>query len=362
MCTWKGVVQLKGLLLAGGTGSRLRPLTYTGAKQLIPVANRPILFYAIDALVQADITDIGVIIGETGDEVREAVGDGEKFGARVTYIPQSAPLGLAHAVKSARNFLGEDTFLMFLGDNLLRGGVAALAHRFRQGDFAASILLTEVEDPRQFGVAVLEGDRVVKLVEKPKVPPSHWALVGVYCFSPAIHDAIEGLKPSWRGEYEITDAIQQLIDWNMTVDAARVEGWWKDTGRPEDVLEANRLVLEDLEGHIEGIMDDDTRVSGRVTVAPDVRITRSVIRGPVSIAEGAVIEDSYIGPYTAIGPNVRVSRTEIENSVVLADCVIEDIDVRIDQTLMGRGVQVRGSKARPRALRLVLGDHSRVEV
>ena len=353
---------MKGLVLAGGTGSRLRPLTYTGAKQLIPVGNRPILFYAIDALVEAGIDDIAVIVGDTADEVRRALGDGQKFGARLTYVAQSAPLGLAHAVKSARNFLADEPFLMFLGDNLLRGGLSGLAKRFRSGAYAASILLTEVSDPRQFGVAVLDGDRVVKLMEKPQEPPSRWALVGAYCFSPAIHQAIAGLNPSWRGEYEITDAIQQLIDWGMAVDAARVEGWWKDTGRPEDVLDANRLILEDLQERLQGQIDEESQVSGRVVIEPGAQVLRSVVRGPVTIASGALVEDSYVGPYTSIGQDVRILRTEIENSVVLAESVIQDVDVRIDQSLIGRGVTVMGRQRRPRALGLVLGDQSRVEL
>lgn len=353
---------MKGLVLAGGTGSRLRPLTYTGAKQLIPVGNRPILFYAIDALVEAGITDIAVIVGDTADEVKQALGNGQAFGARLTYVAQDAPLGLAHAVRSAREFLDDEPFLMFLGDNLLRGGLVGLADRFRNGDYAASILLTQVADPRQFGVAVLNGDRVVKLVEKPKEPPSNWALVGAYCFSPAIHEAIERLEPSWRGEYEITDAIQQLIDRGLSVDAARVQGWWKDTGRPEDVLDANRLILEDISGDLGGLVDAESQVSGRVILESGAQILRSVVRGPVAIAAGVVIEDSYVGPYTAIGPNVRIRRTEIENSVVLADSVIEDVDVRIDQSLVGRGVTVVGRRRRPRALGLVLGDQSRLEL
>lgn len=355
-------MKIKGLVLAGGTGSRLRPLTYTGAKQLIPVANRPILFYAIDALVEAGITDIGVIVGDTAQEVQRALGTGEQFGATLTYITQEAPLGLAHAVKSARRFLGDEAFLMFLGDNLLRGGVQDLVDRFRAGDYAASILLTQVGDPRQFGVAVLDGDRVVRLVEKPKDPPSSWALVGVYCFSVVIHEAVATLRPSWRGEYEITDAIQQLIDWDLAVDAARVQGWWKDTGRPEDVLEANRLVLEDLVDARLGAVDVDSTITGRVAINPGARIVRSVVRGPVSIAEGVTVEDSYIGPYTALGPQVTVRRCEIENSVILSDSTIEDIDTRIDQTLLGRGVTVKGRKSRPRALRFVLGDQSQAEI
>lgn len=353
---------MKGLLLAGGTGSRLRPLTYTGAKQLIPVANRPILFYAIDAMVSAGVKEIGVVVGETRDEVREALGDGTAFHCHLTYIEQMRPLGLAHAVKTASDFLGESPFLMFLGDNLLRGGLKSLVSRFEEGDYAASILLTEVPDPRQFGVAVVEGDQVVGLIEKPEHPPSHWALVGAYCFSPHVHRAIAQLEPSWRGELEITDAIQTLIDWGLEVDAARVEGWWKDTGRPEDVLEANRLILEDLSSSVTGSVDDASELTGRVEVRAGARIRNSVIRGPVSIAEEALIQDSYVGPYTAIGPRVEILRTEIENSVVLADSHIHDVPDRVDQSLIGRNVTVTGTPRRPRALRVVLGDKSRVDL
>lgn len=354
--------KLKGLLLAGGTGSRLRPLTYTGAKQLIPVANRPILFYAVDAMVSVGIEEIGVIIGETGQEVQAALGFGGQFGCSFTYIPQSEPLGLAHAVKTAREFLGASSFLMFLGDNLLRGGLSRLAHRFLEGDFAASILLTEVKNPTQFGVAVVDEGRVVRLVEKPKQPPSNLALVGAYCFGPRIHQAIDQLKPSWRGEYEITDAIQALIDDDLPVDATLVEGWWKDTGRPEDVLEANRLVLEDIESQIEGTVDEDSRLEGRVIVGEGAEIRRSKIRGPVSIASGARVEDSYVGPYTSIGQGVFISHTEIENSVVLTDSKIHDVNGRIDQSLIGRGVTVSGVPSRPRAVHLILGDQSRIDL
>ncbi len=353
---------LKGLLLAGGTGSRLRPLTYTGAKQLIPVANRPILFYAIDAMVAAGITDIGVIIGDTGEEVQDALGEGSQFDCHFTFIPQSAPLGLAHAVKVARNFLSDSPFLMFLGDNLLRGGLTRLVDRFRQGDFAASILLTEVDNPEHFGVAVVDHGRVIHLIEKPQNPPSKLALVGAYCFTPLIHQAIERLKPSWRGEYEITDAIQGLLDADLPVDATLVEGWWKDTGRPEDVLEANRLVLEDIQTAVHGEVDNDSRIEGRVVIQKGAQIWRSTIRGPVSIASGAKVEDSYVGPYTSIGPGVHIIHTEIENSVVLSDSHIIDVSERIDQSLVGRGVIVQGIRSRPRAVHLILGDQSRIDL
>ncbi len=356
------MAKLKGLLLAGGTGSRLRPLTYTGAKQLIPVANRPILFYAVDALVAAGVEEIGVIVGDTRREVEAALGDGSQFDAHLTYIPQSEPLGLAHAVKTARSFLGTSPFLMFLGDNLLRGGLTRLATRFMTGGFAAAILLTEVKDPTQFGVAVVEDGRVVRLVEKPKDPPSNLALVGAYCFGPTIHHAIDRLEPSWRGEYEITDAIQTLIDQNLSVDATLVEGWWKDTGRPEDVLEANRLVLEDIENQIDGTVDDESHLEGRVIVGLGAQVIRSTIRGPVSIAAGARIQDSYVGPYTSIGQGVLISHTEIENSVVLTDSKISAVNGRIDQSLIGRGVTVSGVQTRPRAVHLILGDQSRIDL
>ena len=336
----------------------MRPLTYTGAKQLIPVANRPILFYAVDAMVQAGIEDIGVILGETGQAIRDNLGDGRQFGCRLTYIPQSAPLGLAHAVKTAAPFLGHDSFLMFLGDNLLRSGLTQLVDRFRNGSYAASILLTEVGDPRQFGVAVVEQGRVTRLVEKPTNPPSHWALVGAYCFSPEIHDIVNTLTPSGRGEYEITDAIQVLIDKNRIVDATFVEGWWKDTGHPQDVIDANRLVLEDISSSVTGDIDAASDIAGRVQVGHGSRIAHSTIRGPVVIGDDVSITNSYIGPYTAIGDRVIIEQTEIENSVVLPDSRIIDVPERIDQSLIGRGVTVEGGHKRPKAVRLVLGDQS----
>ena len=355
-------MKLKGLLLAGGTGSRLRPLTYTGAKQLIPIANRPILHYAVEAMVQAGITEIGVIIGDSGPAIRQSLGPGDTFGCHFTYIAQDAPLGLAHAVKTARDFLAEDPFLMFLGDNLLRSGLKPLVDRFVSGGYAASILLTRVADPRQFGVAVVEKGCVTRLVEKPAEPPSPFALVGAYCFQPAIHTVIANLKPSWRGEYEITDAIQALIDTEHVVDATFVEGWWKDTGRPEDVIEANRLILEDLIPVQHGTWDEASEVVGRVSIGDNARIEHSSLRGPVVVGADAHIRNSYIGPYTTIGDGVWIEDTEIENSVVLPDSQIRRVAERIDQSLIGRGVRVQGQMQRPKAMRLVLGDHSRVDL
>lgn len=353
---------MKGLILAGGTGSRLRPLTYTRAKQLIPIANRPLLHYAIEALTEAGITDIGVVVGDTAKEVEAALGDGSRFGCRLTYIPQSAPLGLAHAVSTAEPFLGDDAFLMYLGDNLLKGGITEVVEAFLANRWDASILLTPVPHPEQFGVAVVDGQTIVRLVEKPAEPPSNLALVGVYLFRPAIHDAIASLEPSWRGEYEITDAIQTLIDRGHAVHADFVRGWWKDTGKPEDVLDANRLILEELESRVDGDVDALSEITGRVVIDAGATVRRSTIRGPAVIGAGARVEDSYIGPFTSIGPGVQVRHTEIEMSVVLADAVLEDVPARIDGSLIGRGAHVCRRTRAPRSLALVLGDQSRVEV
>ncbi|MCL8207031.1 MAG: glucose-1-phosphate thymidylyltransferase [Actinomycetia bacterium] len=353
---------MKGLILAGGTGSRLRPLTYTGAKQLLPVANRPILHYALEAVVAAGITDVGMVVGDTAAEIEAACGDGRAFGCRITYIRQPAPLGLAHAVQTARPFLGDAPFLMYLGDNLLKGGVTELVQAFRAADWDAAILLTPVPHPEQFGVAVVEGGRVVRLVEKPRVPPSNLALVGVYLFRPSVHAAIATLTPSWRGELEITDALQRLIDAGRTVHAETVTGWWKDTGRPEDVLEANRLVLEDLVPRVAGTVDAASRLDGRVVVEAGARIVRSTVRGPAIIGPDALVEDSFVGPFTSLGPRVVVRETEIEHSVVMADTVLEAVPGRLDGCLLGRGVRVARRRDAPRAFRLVLGDQSHVEV
>ncbi len=363
---------MKALVLSGGTGSRLRPLTYTSAKQLVPIANKPILFYAIEAIREAGITDFGVIVGDTKREVKEAVGDGSRWGIRVTYIEQDAPRGLAHAVLIARDFLQDDPFIMFLGDNLVREGVTAFVRRFEEARAAAAaqggegpnalILLSEVDEPQRFGVAELRDGRVVRLVEKPKEPPSNLALVGVYLFDRHIHEAVRAIQPSWRGELEITDAIQWLVEHGYTVEPHLVTGWWKDTGKPEDVLEANRLVLEGIERRVEGEVDALSRVDGRVVVERGARVVNSVVRGPAVIGAGAVIKNAYVGPFTSIGPNVTVRNSEIENSVVLADSVISDVGARIDESLIGRNVVLARTDGLPRAVKVVLGDNSRASI
>ena len=351
---------LKGLILSGGAGTRLRPITHTSAKQLVPVANKPVLFYGIEALVEAGVTDIVIVIApETGDEIREAVGDGSKFGARVTYVVQDAPRGLAHAVLTAEEALGHGPFIMYLGDNLLRDGVRALADRFREGESDALILLTKVPDPWHYGVAELDGERVVRLVEKPKDPPSDMALVGVYLFGPAIFEAARAIKPSWRNELEITDAIQHLIDNGARVESRTVTGWWKDPGQLADMLEANRLVLEDLERSIEGEIES-ARIEGRVAVAPGARIERSLVRGPAIIGPGAVITDSYIGPYTSIDRDVVVEHSEVQHSILLAGAKVLSLETRMEASLLGRNVTLKRGERRPRTISMIVGDNSEI--
>ena len=351
--------ELKGLVLSGGAGTRLRPITHTSAKQLVPVANRPVLFYGLEALRAAGVTDVGIIVGDTHAEIEEAVGDGSALGIRATYIRQEAPLGLAHAVLTAEEFLGDSPFVMYLGDNLLRDGITDLADRFRQGDTDAMILLQKVADPQSYGVAELEDGRVVRLVEKPAEPKTDLALVGVYMFTPAILDSAKAIHPSARGELEITDAIQHMIDRGLRVEPHEVTGWWKDTGRIDDMLEANRLVLDVITPRVEGELVDTT-VEGRVVVEPGARLVNSSVRGPAVIGAGAVVEDAYIGPYTAISEGVVVRRAEVEHSILLENSRLEDLDARVESSLIGRGVTIARSDAKPRAYRFMIGDSSSV--
>jgi glucose-1-phosphate thymidylyltransferase len=354
---------LKGLILSGGAGTRLRPITHTSAKQLVPVANKPVLFYGIEALVDAGVEEIGIIIApETGDEIRAAAGDGSQFGARITYIVQDKPAGLAHAVLTAEEFIGGSPFVMYLGDNLLRDGLRGLVSTFTEHEPDALILLTPVDDPQSYGVAELDGEKIVRLVEKPKDPPSNLALVGVYLFSNLIFDAARSLEPSWRGELEITEAIDKLIDDGRTVRSEVVRGWWKDTGQLADMLEANRLVLEELETELEGDIDAGSRVEGRVQLAPGARLIRSVVRGPAVIGADACIEDAYIGPYTSIGAGVHVRRSEVEHSIILGDSVVEDLGTRMEASLLGRSVKLTRSDGPPKTLRLLVGDKCEIEI
>ena len=351
---------LKGLILSGGAGTRLRPITHTSAKQLVPVANKPVLFYGIEALVAAGIEEIVIVIApETGAEIQEAAGDGSRFGARITYVEQDAPRGLAHAVLTAEEALEGRPFAMYLGDNLLRDGITELVDSFTAGEHDALLLLTQVPDPWHYGVAELDGDRIVRLVEKPKDPPSDMALVGVYLFGPRIFDAARAIRPSGRGELEITDAIQHLIDDGSRVESRTVSGWWKDTGQLADMLEANRLILEDIDRSVEGELID-SKAEGRVCIAAGARVERSQVRGPAIIGAGAQIVDSYIGPYTSIAEGVTIERSEVEHSILLANCSVRNLDARMEASLLGRNVQLTRSDGLPRTLRMIIGDRSEI--
>jgi glucose-1-phosphate thymidylyltransferase len=353
---------LKGLILSGGKGTRLRPITHTSAKQLVPVANKPVLFYGIEAMAKAGIEEVGIIIApETGDEIKAAAGDGSRFGVELSYIVQDEPLGLAHAVLTAEAFLGDSAFVMYLGDNLLQGGIEDLVAAFRANEPDALILLTPVPDPEQYGVAELNNGTVVRLVEKPPEPKTDLALVGVYMFKPAIHAAAKTIEPSGRGELEITDAIQHLVDTGSRVEPHIVEGWWKDTGRLDDMLAANRLVLDTIEARVEGELID-SRVDGRVVVEPGARLERSTVRGPAIIGTGALLTDCYVGPYTAIGDRCEIENAEVEHSILLEGAVVRDLAGRMESSLLGRNVTVGRDKRQPRAYRFMVGDNSEVGI
>jgi glucose-1-phosphate thymidylyltransferase len=353
---------MKGLILSGGAGRRLRPLTYTGAKQLIPVANKPIIYYGIESLIKAGITEIGVVVGDTAEEVKAVVGNGDRWNIRITYIHQDAPLGLAHAIKIARAFLGDDTFIMYLGDNILKEGVVEFVNLFNAHRPNSLILLTEVPNPTEFGVAVVDAQGTVqRLVEKPKDPPSNLALVGVYIFDNEVFTAIDNIKPSWRNELEITDAIQWLLDHGNTIEAHTVKGWWKDTGKPDDIIEANLLVLEAIVAKHEGTHTNST-INGRVCTAPGSVIDRSVIRGPATIGENSTITNSYIGPFSSIGSNVIIENSEIECSVIMAGAQIRNVENRIDRSIVGKNVIINVNTQSPRTHKFIIGDQSYVEI
>jgi glucose-1-phosphate thymidylyltransferase len=353
---------LKGLILSGGKGTRLRPLTHTSAKQLVPVANKPVLFYGLEAMADAGIAEVGIIVApETGGEIREAAGDGSAFGLKIEYIEQDAPLGLAHAVLTAEPFLGSSPFVMYLGDNLLRDGIRALVDTFRSEEPDALILLTPVPDPENYGVAELSDGRVTKLVEKPPQPATDLALVGVYMFTPSVFEAARAIEPSGRGELEITDAIQHLVDGGLRVDPHIVHGWWKDTGQVQDMLEANRLILDDLEERHDGELVD-CRVEGRVAIEAGARLERTTVRGPAVIGAGSQIVDAYIGPFTAIGEGVQIRSAELEHSIVLSGSSISDLEHRIEASLIGRNVRIGRGPALPKAYRFVVGDNADVQI
>ncbi|ANS65223.1 glucose-1-phosphate thymidylyltransferase [Streptomyces lincolnensis] len=349
-------------MLSGGAGTRLRPITHTSAKQLVPVANKPVLFYGLEAIADAGISEVGIVVGDTADEIREAVGDGSQFGIKVTYIPQEAPLGLAHAVLIAQDFLGDDDFVMYLGDNFIVGGITGLVEEFRAERPEAQILLTRVPNPTSFGVAELDGSgRVVGLEEKPKQPKSDLALVGVYLFTSAIHEAVRSIEPSWRGELEITHAIQWLIDDKRDVRSTTISGYWKDTGNVTDMLEVNRSVLETVEPVTEGTVDEGSEIIGRVRIEAGARVSGSRIVGPAIIGAGTVVNDAYIGPFTSVSEDCRIEDSEIEYSIVLRGSSVTGVR-RVEASLIGRDVEVTPAPRNPKAHRLVLGDHSKVQI
>jgi glucose-1-phosphate thymidylyltransferase len=352
---------MKALIPSGGAGTRLRPITHTSAKQLVPIANKPILFYGLEALAEAGVREVGLVVGDTAPEIEEAVGDGSPWGIEVTYIPQEAPLGLAHTVLISRDFLGEDDFVMYLGDNVLKGGITNLVRAFTDRPCAAQILLAHVLDPQRFGVAELDGDRIVRLIEKPENPPSDLALVGVYLFTPLIHEAVRAIQPSGRGELEITDAIQWLIDNGHEVRPHLVEGWWKDTGKLNDLLDANRLIMEDLKPERSGTVDEASSLVGAVVLQEGSVVENSTIRGPAVVGRGTRVIDTFIGPYTAIGDACVIEDSEIEHSVIMERCVVRGMH-RLEDSLLGKEVVVERSEEKPKAYRLMVGDHGRVGV
>jgi len=353
---------MKGLILSGGKGTRLRPLTYTSAKQLIPVANKPILFYGIEALKEAGIKEIGIVVGETKTEIMESVGDGSQWGVNITYIEQDYPKGLAHAVMIAQDFLKDEPFVMYLGDNIIKGGVKDLVSEFKSGSQNSIILLVKVPDPTLFGVAELKGDIVVGLEEKPKNPKSDFALAGVYLFDKNIFDAAKAIKPSFRNELEITDAIQWLIDNKFNVKSHKVDGWWKDTGKLEDMLEANKTVLDTLEMNILGDVDKESVVDFKVVIGKGAKVKGSTIRGPAIIGENTIVENSYIGPFTSISDNCLLKNSEIEHSIVWGHSKIVDVQGRIADSLIGRNADIRNVEKKPKAYKFMIGDSSFIEL
>ncbi len=353
---------MKGLILSGGKGTRLRPLTYTSAKQLVPVANKPVLFYGIEAIASTGIREVGIVVGDTQAEIRAAVGDGSRWGVKVTYLEQDAPRGLAHAVKISEAFIAGEPFVMYLGDNLLNKGITHFVREFEREKPAAQILLARVPDPQMFGVAQLDGDKVVRLVEKPTEPIGDLALVGVYMFGAEVFESVKRIRPSSRNELEITDAIQDLIDRGLTVRPHIVDGWWKDTGKLEDMLEANRLILETLDRRIDGSVDAGSRLEGKVIIEAGASIERSVVRGPAIIGKGARLVHAYVGPFTSIGNDVEVRDSEIEHSIVLEGASIRDLSNRVIDSLIGKNVKIYREPVKPSAYRFMLGDNSEVGI
>ncbi len=353
---------MKALIPCAGRGKRLRPLTFTNSKPLIPIANKPLVQYAIDAIKKVGVTDIGIVVGDNTRDMEEVLKDGSQFGVKLTYIPQEQPLGIAHTIMVSKEFLGGDPFIMYLGDNLLQDGLQSAVERFQKNQLHALLFLRHTDKPQLYGIAVVEDDRVVRLVEKPKVPPSNLACIGIYIFSPVIHEIVHKMKPSARGEYEITDAIQGIIDTGGRVEHHTLQGWWIDAGNPEDMIEANRLVLQNLETNIEGYTDEKSDIRGSVRIGKGTRVESSTIRGPVIIGENCTIRDAFVGSFTSIGSNSELISCEVEYSVIMQDCEISHIEKRIDNSILGRNVTITSSSRRPRSHKLLLSDDSEAEL
>lgn len=358
---------MKGLITSGGRGTRLRPLTHTSNKHLIPIANKPMIFYAIEALAAAEIREIGVVINpETGEEIREALGKGDRWGVHFTYILQKEPLGLAHVIKVSQGFIQDEPFTFYLGDNVIVGGILRFLEEFHTDSSDCQLVLARVKDPHRFGVAEVHHGRVVRVEEKPSSPKSPYAVTGIYIYTPSIFQAVNAISPSARGELEISDAHQYLLDHGYRVGYSEITGWWKDTGRPEDLLEANRLVLDQIidgaEPHVEGSVDAGSDIAGKVIICRGAQVIHSQIRGPAIIGEESVIHKSYIGPFTSIAPGCEIRNSEVEYSIVLDRCRIVDADIRIERSLLGREVEIVKGEGRPRTQKFIVGDQSRIEL
>lgn len=353
---------MKALITSGGKGTRLRPLTHTQNKHLLPIANKPILHYALETVAAAGIKDVAILTNQEGIEVKEAIKDGSKFGLNVTYIPQEAPLGLAHVVKISRDFIKDAPFVFYLGDNMVVGGIKRFVEEFEKNNTNCHLTLARVKDPERFGVPEIVDGRIVSIEEKPKHPKSEFAVSGIYLYDSSIFEAVNNIKPGARGELEISDAHQYLLDHGYKISYSEITGWWKDTGKPEDILEANRLVLENLQPQNEGMVDGCSHLAGNVIIEPGAVIVNSNIRGPVIIGKNTRIQDSYIGPFTSIGDNCIIRNSEVEFSIVLSQCHILDVDIRIESSLFGYDTHVTRVSGKPRTHRFMVGDQSRIEV
>jgi glucose-1-phosphate thymidylyltransferase len=353
---------MKALITSGGHGTRLRPITHTQNKHLIPIANKPMLHYAIEAIAAAGIKEIGIVTNAKNQDVENGIGNGKEFGVKITYIPQESPLGLAHVVKISEPFIGKDPFVFYLGDNMLVGGVKRFIDEFKKQKTNCHLTLSKVKDPERFGVPELQDGRIIGIEEKPKNPKSDFAVTGIYIYDSTIFEAVNAIEPSPRGELEISDAHQYLLNKGYKISYSEITGWWKDTGKPYDLLEANRLVLENQETKIDGEVDEESVISGKVVIGKGTKVKNSVLRGPIIIGENCKIKDSYIGPFTSIYDNCEIKKSEVEFSIVLKHCKIEDVGMRIEESLLGNDVSIVSAEKKPKTNRFMLGDQSRVEV